>query len=142
MIAAHRADNRFNGMEIHVIHHTSMSRQTIPISQLLSSPTLFPTTSYHTHTQTHRHFHTSPSLSPDSTHTVVSFHCFPAIPHPRFFSFYRVASHQFETTIRSLEIRVDIPNAQTRVQRMAHSRNSKSREHFTDSLHREPIECR
>ena len=33
MIAAHRADNRLNGMEIHVIHHASMSRQAIPISQ-------------------------------------------------------------------------------------------------------------
>lgn len=32
MIAAHRADNRLNGVEIHVIHHTSMSRQAIPIS--------------------------------------------------------------------------------------------------------------
>lgn len=72
-----------------------------------------------------------------------SFHCFPATHYPLFsISPYRMASHQFETAIRPLEIRVYIPHTQTRIQRMAHSRNSKNREDFTDSLHLEPIECR
>ena len=68
------------------------------------------------------------------------FPCYPLLSFS--LSSYRMASHQLQTAIRSLEIRVYIPNTQTRIQRMAHSRNSKNREHFTDSLHPEPIECR
>ena len=81
MITTNWTNNRFNGMEIDIIHHTSVTWKTISTSQQIDSLTWFLMMWYHKHKQSHLHFHKSPLQDLDSMHIVVNCHYCLAIYH-------------------------------------------------------------
>ena len=114
MITADRADNRLNGMEVHIVHNAAMTRQAISTSHVPLSPTLYSARSCHTRTQSHLRCRRKPWT--DRGSRSISADCRSRLATMKSTQrFYRVSTHQLQTAALSVEVGVDIPHTQPRV---------------------------
>lgn len=119
MITTHRADNGLDGVEIDVVHDAAMSRQAVPTRHFSPTSSL--------NTQRRRVVHVHEAVATSATHhrQVGTPRASQQIPARSLLHLsvvllsYRVTAHQLHATTLALEEGVDVPHAQSGIERVA-----------------------
>ena len=121
VVAAHRADDRLDRVEVHVVHDAAMARQAVSTPHPLVPRPLDRQRGGVIHVH-------EPVATPAARHRQVGAPRAPQqvpagsllrLTRPR--HAHRVSAHQLHAAALALEERVDVPHAQPRVQRVAQS---------------------